>query len=61
MELLHAHILSQDPEAIVEIIKGWPKEPGTKIKDRIVQRIETYPFAGPHNNYLLFDNTQDSY
>ena len=61
MELLHAHILSQEPSAIVEVIKGWGKQPGTEIEDRIHQRIKTYPFTGPHNHYLLFDNAQDTY
>ena len=61
MELFHTHILSQEPEAIVEVVKGWLKEPGTKIEDRIHQRIKTYPPTGPHNHYLLFDNAQDTY
>lgn len=61
MALFHAHILSQEPEAIVEVIKTWPKEPGTKIQDRIHERIETFPLTGPQNHYLLFDNAQDTY
>jgi len=61
MELLHAHILSQDPSAIVGVVKGWEKQPGTKIEDRMHQRIKTYPLTGPHNHYLLFNNSQDTY
>jgi hypothetical protein len=61
MELLHAHILSQEPGAIIEVIKGWRKQPETEIKDRIRQRIKTYPLTGPHRHYLLFDNAQDTY
>jgi hypothetical protein len=61
MELFHAYILSKDRNAVVEVIKRWRKEPGTEIKDRIRKRIKTYPFAGPHNHYLLFDNAHSTY
>jgi hypothetical protein len=62
MELTHDHILSNDPEAIVEVIKAWPpKEPGTTIQDRMRQRIKTYPSDNHRNSYLLFDNAQDTY
>ena len=41
MKLLHAHILSQDPGAVVEVITGWEKESQTEIGDPIVQRVHT--------------------
>jgi hypothetical protein len=61
MELLHAHILSKDPTAIVEVIKGWPVETGIEIEDRMIRRIKTFPFDDPCNHYLLFDNAHDTY
>jgi hypothetical protein len=62
MKLLHAHILSQEPEATVEVIKSWQKDPQTPhVEDQMHQRIKTYPPTGPHNHYYLFDNAQDTY
>ena len=61
MKLLHAHILSRDPGAIVEVIKGWREEPGTPVEDRIRQKIKTYRPTCPHRHYLLFDNAHESY
>lgn len=61
MHLLHAHILSQDPGAVIEVITRWEKEPGTEIKDRIAKRMHMYPFDPLRNNYLLFDNAQQTY
>jgi hypothetical protein len=63
MRLLHAQILAHDPGAIVEIIEGWRKEPGIEIgsEDLLVKRMKTYPFNSPHNNYLLFENAQETY
>jgi hypothetical protein len=61
MELLHAHILSQEPGAVVEVIRGWFKETRTRVEDRIHEKIKTYRPTGPHKHYLLFDNAQDTY
>jgi len=61
MELLHAYILLNDRNAIVEVIKRWRKEPGIEIEERISKRIKTYPFIVPRNHYLLFDNAHSTY
>jgi hypothetical protein len=61
MELLHDHILKHDRAATVEVIKGWRKEEGTTIRDRMHQRIKTYPSASSNKLYFLFDNAQDTY
>ena len=60
MELLHDHILNHDRAATVEVIKGWPREDGTTIQDRIHKRIKSYS-ASSGKLYLLFDNAQDTY
>jgi hypothetical protein len=61
MELLHDHILKHDRTATVEVIKAWPKEPGTTIEHRISQRIKTRPWFSSRKVHLLFDNAQDTY
>jgi hypothetical protein len=63
MELLHAHFLSQKPDAVVEVVRSWPKKPGynLQVKERMRKKIKTYPFAGAGNNYVLFDNAHHTY
>ena len=61
MELLHAHILSQDPEAVVEVIRSWPKEPRLTYENRMTERIKTFPFISVGRKYLLFDNAHATY
>jgi hypothetical protein len=56
VHLLRHHILSQNPTAIVKIIRTWPKDPGTNV-----QTIHNLCSTDPLNTYLLFDNAQDSY
>jgi len=60
MELLHDRILHHDRAATVEVIKGWAKEDGTTIQDRIHKRIKSYS-AGSGKLFLLFDNAQTTY
>jgi hypothetical protein len=62
MELIHARILSEEPEAVVEVIKSWTKAPGTHVEERMSTRIKTYPFRSPGKNYyILFDHAHESY
>lgn len=61
MELLHAHILSQDPEAVVEVIRSWPKEPRLTYEERMTERIKTFPSISVGRKYLLFDNAHATY
>jgi hypothetical protein len=60
-DLLHAYILLRHPNAVVEVITSWPKESGTSLRERMHQRISTYPFVEPDNHYLLFDNAHGTY
>ena len=66
MNLTHDYILEHDPNAIVQVITAWPKEPGTTLTDRIRKKIDTYPLTKEErdkgcNSYLLFNNAQDTY
>jgi hypothetical protein len=56
LTLLHSHIISQDSEAVVDVIKSWPKiTHQDTIQSRLHHRI------GTKSTYLLFDNGQDAY
>ena len=65
-KMLHKAILEHDPNAIVQVITAWPREPWTTLTDRVRKKIDTYPLTKEErdkgcNSYLLFDNTQDTY
>ncbi|TDL19513.1 hypothetical protein BD410DRAFT_830314 [Rickenella mellea] len=62
MKLLHAHIKSCQPDAIVQIVMGWPEE---RLQEHPIARfrrfIPGYPFPIPQKTFILFDNAHLTY
>ncbi|TDL19517.1 hypothetical protein BD410DRAFT_752188 [Rickenella mellea] len=62
MRLLHAHIKSCQPDAIVQIVMGWPEESSQEHPiARFRRLIPGYPFPIPQKTFILFDNAHQTY
>jgi hypothetical protein len=64
MQLLHAHILKERPNATVFIRRNWPRESleSMDVDDRLKMALPGYPsFADVGERYFLFDEGQTTY
>jgi hypothetical protein len=63
MNLLHAHILKQNPDALVYTSSSWPRGPpqtDSSLNERLLAVDPEYPNP-PSLTFLLFDEGQESY
>jgi hypothetical protein len=61
MELLHAHIVKEHPDAQVFIHEAWPENLMKENTKRIAENLPGYPSFENGERYFLFDEGQTTY